>query len=328
MRRREFITLLGGAAAASPMLRPLAARAQQGARMRRIGVLYGLAEDDPDRAPFVTTFQQRLQELGWTIGRNIRIDNRFDASAARYRDNAAELVGLAPDVLVATNTQSLQALQQRTHTIPIVFYRVSDPVENGLVASLARPGGNVTGFANNEFSMSGKWVELLKDIAPKVSRVLVILDPENPTWRGYFRTIETVAPVLGVQVVPAPVINAAGIERAIADFAREPNGSIVVLPGSVTTHQALIATLAVRHRLPAVYPTARSSGLMSYGPNLLEQVRGAAGYVDRILKGEKPADLPVQQPTKFELVLNLKAAKAIGLDVPAIVLVRATEVID
>jgi putative tryptophan/tyrosine transport system substrate-binding protein len=329
MQRREFITLLGGAAA----VWPIAAHAQQADRMRRVGVLNGNTEDDPGGASLVAAFQQRLQDMGWTAGRNIQIDRRFGASnVVLYRTYAAELVGLAPDVILASTTTTLQALVQQTHTIPIVFYQVSDPLGDGFVASLARPGGNVTGFANNEFSISGKWLELLKDVAPKVSRVIIVLDPENPTWRGYFRTIETMAPALGMQVIATPVVDAAGIERAIGDFGREPNGGLVVLPGPATTSRsALINTLAVRHRLPAIYPTesaVRGGGLMSYGPDLFDQVRKAAGYVDRILKGEKPGDLPVQQPTKFNLIINLKTAKVLGLTVPPNLLATADEVIE
>jgi putative ABC transport system substrate-binding protein len=242
-------------------------------------------------------------------------------------------VDLRPDVIVATNTPTLQALQQHTQTIPIVFYRVTDPLANGFVRSLAHPGGNVTGFTNQEFSVSGKWLELLRDIAPNVNRLMIVLDPENPTWRGYFRTIEAVAPTMGVQVIPAPVISSAGIERAIEDLAREPNGGCVVLPGPVTNSNILlIVGLVARHHLPAVYSSGvnavRRGGLMSYGPDLLDQVRNAAGYVNRILRGEKPGELPVQQPTKYELVISLKTAKALGLEVPATLLARADEVIE
>jgi putative tryptophan/tyrosine transport system substrate-binding protein len=328
LRRREFITLLGGAAAW-----PIAASAQQADRMRRVGVLNPYTEDDSQGAPVVAAFQQRLQGLGWAVGRNIQIDKRFGATnVVLYRTYAAELVGLAPDVILASTTPTLQALVQQTHTIPIVFYQVSDPLGDGFVASLARPGGNVTGFANNEFSISGKWLELLKDVAPKANRVMVILDPENATWRGYYRTIEAVAPTLGVQVIATPVVDAAGIERAIGDFGREPNGGLVVLPGPNTgTHQALIVALAARHHLPATYPTlsaVRGGGLMIYGTDLLDQARKAAGYIDRILKGEKPGDLPVQQPTKFNLTINLKTAKALGLTVPQSLLAIADEVIE
>jgi putative tryptophan/tyrosine transport system substrate-binding protein len=331
MRRRQFITL-GGAAASSSLLWARGAHAQPGGRVRRVGILNQFAEDDPDGVRLIAAFQQRLQDLGWTVGRNLRIDQRFGVGdVARYRVYAAELVGLAPDVMLASNSTILQALVQRTHTIPIVFYQVTDPVTDGFVASLARPGGNVTGFANNEFSMSGKWLELLKDIAPGVNRAMVVLDPENPTWRGYFRTIEAVAPALSMEITPTPVIDLAGIERAVEAFAREPNGGLVVLPGPATTGRAaLIAGLAVRYRLPGVYPTSgvRNGGLLSYGVDLFDQIRKAAGYVDRVLKGEKPADLPVQQPTKFNLIVNLKAAKAIGLTIPETFLVRADEVIE
>jgi putative ABC transport system substrate-binding protein len=330
MRRREFITLLGGAAAAWP----IAVQAQQSNGVRRVGVFHSIGEDDPIAVPLVAAFQQRLQDLGWVAGRNIQIAIRFGAGeAGLYRTYAAELVAAAPNVIVASTTGTLQALLQQTHTIPIVFYQVSDPLGDGFVASLARPGGNVTGFANDEFSISGKWMELLRDVAPQVKRVMVVLDPENPTWRGYLRTIETVAPSIGVQVTATPVIDAAGIERAFEDFAREPNGGLIVLPGpaTTTTHGELFTTLAARFRLPAVYPVespVRSGGLIYYGADLSDQIRKAAGYVDRILKGQKPGDLPVQQPTKFRLIINVKTAKALGLTVPPNLLATADEVIE
>jgi putative ABC transport system substrate-binding protein len=325
MRRRNFITFLGGVAA----VWPLAARGQQGERMRRVGVLLNDAADDPDVASRLAAFQQRLAELGWTPGRNIRIEIRLAANDVdRRRAYAAELVGLAPDVILVSTSIPLQAMLLQTHAIPIVFYLVSDPLGDGFVASLARPGGNVTGFANNEFSIGGKWLELLKDIAPKLNRVMALLDPENPTWRGYMRAIETAASASGLRVVATPVVDQAGIERAVEDFAREPDGGIVILPGP-----ALNAARAVisRYRLPAVYPSdadVRDGGLASYGTDRLDQIRKAAGYVDRILKGEKPGDLPIQQPTKFNLIINLKTAKAIGLDIPQTILGRADEVIE
>src|ERR1700681_1082612 len=251
MKRRDFITLLGSAAAW-----PLWAHAQQGERIRRVGVLMGGDNDSAGQADFAA-FRESLLKLGWTEGRNIRIDHRFGASdTTRFQAYAVELVGLAPDVILGGTSPVLRALLQRPQTIPIVFFNVSDPVVNGFVTSLARPGGNVTGFANNEFSMSGKWLELLKDVAPKVSRVMVVLDPENPTWRGFFRTLETVAPALGMQVVATPVVDAAGIEHAIGDFGCEPNGGLVVLPGPATTStssQALIVGLAASHHLRAIY---------------------------------------------------------------------------
>ncbi len=330
IRRREMLAALGSAT----MAWPLAVRAQQGDRVRLVGVLHSFAEDDREATPFITAFQQKLQQLGWAADRNIRFEHRFGANdTARYRTYAAELVGLAPDVIVATNTPTLQALQQRSQTIPIVFYRVSDPVGDGFIKSLAHPGGNITGFANQDFSMAGKWLQLLKDVAPNVDRAMVILDPENPTWRGYFHTIESMAPSIGIRIAPTPVIDAAGIERALGDFAREPKGSLVVLPGPVTrANQALIAQLAANYRLPAVYGAGkdqvRAGGLMTYGPDLLDQVRNAAGYVARILKGEKPGDLPVQRPTKFELVINLKTARALNLDISPTLLARADEVIE
>jgi putative tryptophan/tyrosine transport system substrate-binding protein len=327
MRRREFITLLGGGVSW-----PLTARAQQSERVRRVAVLHSSAQVDEE--PFVTEFKSKMQQFGWSAGRNIRFDHRFAANdPARYGTYAAEVVGLRPEVIVATNTPTLQALLQHTQAIPIVFYRVSDPLATGVVTSLARPGANITGFTNQEFSVSGKWLELLKDVAPSIVRLMIILDPENPTWRGYLRTIETSAPAIGVQVLPVAVISAVGIERALEDFAREPNGALVVLPGAVTnSNLPLITRLAIRHRLPAVYPSSANAitkgGLMSYGPSLIDQVRKTAGYVDRILRGEKPGDLPVQQPTKFDLIINLKTAKALGITVPPALLARADEVIE
>jgi ABC-type uncharacterized transport system substrate-binding protein len=296
----------------------------------------GGADNDAAAQANFAAFRESLLKLGWTEGRNIRIDHRFGASdTTRFQAYAVELVGLAPDVILVGTSTVLRALLQRTQTIPIVFFNVSDPVGSGFVTSLARPGGNVTGFANNEFSMSGKWLELLKDVAPKVNRVMVVLDPENPTWRGFFRTLETVAPALGMQVVATPVVDAAGIEHAIGDFGREPNGGLVVLPGPATTSTsrvALIVGLAASHHLPAIYSgdgdSVRAGGLISYGADFLDRVRKAAGYVDRILKGEKPGDLPIQQPTRFELVINLKTAKALGLTVPPNLLATADEVIE
>jgi putative ABC transport system substrate-binding protein len=329
MKRREFIALLGGAAATWP----LAARAQQAERMRRIGVHMNWAADDSEAKAYFAAFLQGLQQLGWTEGRNIRIDIRWGTAAdiERQRKDAAELVALAPDAILATTTSSTAALQRATRTVPIVFAMVIDPVGTGFVESLARPGGNTTGFMQFEYSLAGKWLELLKQIAPGVTRAAVFRDPANPSGIGQFAVIQAVAPPLGIEVVPVNVREVAEIERAVAAFARSPNGGLVATGGQVTAHRELIFQLAAKHRLPAVYPYryyVSGGGLISYGPNLPGLFRQAAGYVDRILKGEKPADLPVQAPTKYELVINLKTAKALGLEVPAMVLARADEVIE
>jgi putative tryptophan/tyrosine transport system substrate-binding protein len=329
IRRREFLVALGGAAA----VWPLAARAQQGERMRRIGALMAQAEDDPDRGIRVAAFAQGLQQLGWTIGGNVRIDYRWSTSDVERSRYAAELVALKPDVLFATSGATVGALQQATRTVPIVFVTVIDPVGGGWVASLARPGGNATGFGASEFSLSGKWLELLKEIAPRVTRVAVIRDPSVPAGSGGFAAIQTVAPSFGIELTPVGVRDADEIERGITAFARSPNGGLIMVgpPSSVTLHRDLIIRLAAQHRLPAVYGTrfyVANGGLIAYAADPVDQFRRAAGYIDRILKGEKPADLPVQAPTKYELVVNLKTAKAIGLEVPATVLARADEVID
>jgi putative ABC transport system substrate-binding protein len=329
MKRREFITLLGGAAAGLP----LAARAQQGDRMRRIGVLMNLAADDPEEQVRVAAFLQGLQQLGWSVGRNVLIDYRWGASDPdRNRKYAAELVALAPDVMLATSGPIVGALQKSSRTMPIVFVNAIDPVAGGWVASLARPGGNATGFTSFEFSMSGKWLELLKQIAPQVRRVAVIRDPTTPAGSGQFGAIQTVASSFGVEVSPIDVRAADEYERALTAFAQGPNGGLIVGSTSLAViHRELIITLAARHRLPAVYPFrfyVKDGGLISYGPDQVDPYRRAAGYVDRILKGEKPADLPVQAPTKDELVINLKTAKTLGLTVPPSVLARADEVIE
>jgi putative ABC transport system substrate-binding protein len=328
--RREFITLLGGTAAAWP----LAAGAQQRERMRRIGVVMANVEGDPSGFESVTAFAQRLAELGWSIGRNLRIDIRWDASDAdRRRKYAEELVALSPDVVLATAGSIVGALQQASRTVPIVFVTTIDPVGGGWVESLARPGGNATGFTSYEFSMGGKRLELLKEIAPRMTRVAVIRDPTVPAGSGGFAAIQTAAPLFRVEATPIGVRDADEIERGVAAFAQGPNGGLIVVgpPSSIFLHRDLIITLAARHRLPAVYTNklfVTSGGLTSYGADSIDQYRLAAGYVDRILKGEKPADLPVQAPTKFELVINLKAAKAIGLTIPETFLVRADEVIE
>ena len=329
MRRREFITLLGGVTFGWP----LAARAQQADRVRRIGVLMNLAADDPESSARLTAFLQGLQQLGWTDGRNVRIDTRWAAGDAdRYRKSATELVALMPDVILATGTSAVAPLQQATRALPIVFVQVIDPVGAGLVASLARPGGNATGFTLYEYGMSGKWLELLKEIAPRVTRAAVLRDPASAPGIGQFAAIQAVAPSFGVELSPVDVRDAGEIERAIAAFARAANsGLIVTASPSAAIHRELIITLAGRHKLPAVYPFryfVTGGGLISYGANFLDQYRQAAGYVDRILKGEKPADLPVQAPTKYELVINLKTAEALGLTVPSTLLARADEVIE
>jgi putative ABC transport system substrate-binding protein len=329
LRRREFITLLGGAAAAWP----LAARAQQRERMRRIGVLLPAAADDAEFQVRLAAFHQGLALLGWTIGRNVRIDTRWaTTNAAEIRRHAAELAALAPDVILAHGAGPVGALLQATRTVSIVFPVVVDPVGGGLVDSLARPGGNATGFMAFEYSIGGKWLELLKQIAPGVTRAPILRDPTQPAGTGQFGAIQAAAPSLRVEVNPVNVRDAAEIERAVAAFARAPNGGLIVTASAAATlHRDLIITLAARHKLPAVYSErsfVAAGGLISYGADYIDQYRKAAGYVDRILKGEKPADLPVQAPTKYETVLNLKTAKALGLDVPAIVLTRADEVIE
>jgi putative tryptophan/tyrosine transport system substrate-binding protein len=328
MRRRDFITLIGGAAAW-----PLAARAQQGERLRRIGVLETLAKDDAEAQARNAAFAQSLQQLGWTVGRNVEIETRWSAgSADTMRRNVADLMALAPDVVLATGTPSLQPLLQASRTVPIVFVLVPDPVGAGFVENLARPGGNVTGFTQLEYGMSVKSLELLKQIAPGVTRAAVLRDPTVTSGIGQFGAIQGAASTFGVEVVPLGVRDAADIERAITTFARGPSDGLIVTTGGLTTlHRALIADLAARHKLPAVYPArffVTAGGLISYGSDRIEPYRRAAGYVDRILKGEKPADLPVQAPTRYELVINLKAAKALGIDMPESLLARADEVIE
>jgi len=330
MRRREFITLVGGATAAWP----LAALAQQGERVRRIGVLIAAAADDAVFQDRMAAFLQGLAQLGWTDGRNLRIDTRWaTTNADDLRRHAAELAALAPDViLAATGTATTAPLLQATRTLPIVFAIVIDPVGAGFVASLALPGGNATGFTMFEYGMSGKWLELLKQVAPGVTRAAVLRDPAIASGIGQFAAIQAVAPSLGVELSPIDARDAPEIERAVTAFARSGNSGLIVTPSAVANlHRDLIAALAVRHRLPAVGGSrqyAAAGGLISYGPDLLDQFRRAAGYVDRILRGEKPADLPVQAPTKYELVINLKTAKALGIEVPPTLLARADEVIE
>jgi putative ABC transport system substrate-binding protein len=328
VKRREFITLLGGAAAW-----PLAARAQQAERMRRIGVLMPFAADDPEGQARIAALLQELQPLGWTVGRNVRIDYRWSAGdAVNMRKYAAELVALAPDVILTSGAAGAAPLLQATRTVPIVFVLVADPVGAGFVDSLARPGGNATGFTAVEYGFSGKWLELVKQIAPAVTRVAVIRDPAITAGIGMFGAIQSMAPSLGMEVSPVNVRDAGEIERAIATFARSTNGGLIVTASALAfTHRDLIIRLAQQYKLPAVYYSrvfVSAGGLASYGPDNIDQFRHAAGYVDRILKGEKPADLPVQAPTKYELAINLKAARALGLDVPPTLLARADEVIE
>ena len=329
IRRRDFITLLGGAAAAWPLV----ARAQQPERVRRIGVLMNRAADNPDGQARLAAFQQTLQQLGWSEGRNVRIDIRWGADdVERERRYAAELIGLAPDIILAGGTLSMAALQQTGRSVPIVFAAIADPVGAGFVDSLARPGGNVTGFMAFEYSLSGKWLELLKEIAPSVKRAAVLRDTANPLGIGQFSVIQAAAPSFGVEVNAINVRDAGEIERAVAAFARSHNGGLVVTSSvTATAHNDLIIKLASRHKLPAVYGNRFSvtgGGLVSYAPDYVDQYRDAAGYVDRILRGENPADLPVQQATKVELIINLKTAKALGIEVPLSLQQRADEVIE
>ena len=326
--RRKFLASLGGAAAAAW---PLAAPAQQGERVRRIGVLMNLATDDAEGQARLAAFVQDLQQLGWTEGRNVRIDYRWAAGdAGAFHRYAEELLALAPDVILASATPSVQALQQATRTVPIVFAMVGDPVGMGVVASLARPGGNTTGFTPMEFGFGAKWVELLKEIAPRVTRVAVLRD--LTIGPAQLSAIQAVAPSFGVELSAVGVRDVGEIERSVAAFARSSNaGLIVTASTSAVVHRDLITMLAARHRLPAVYSFryfVTAGGLISYGANSVDMYRRAAGYIDRILKGEKPADLPVQAPTKYELVINLKTAKALGLEVPPTLLARADEVIE
>jgi putative tryptophan/tyrosine transport system substrate-binding protein len=327
MKRREFIAGLGSAA-----IWPVVVRAQQSQRMRRIGVLINVAEGDPTLPVLLAAFEQGLQELSWTVGGNIRIDYRFGAADPDLiRKYAEELVALAPDVILAQGASAVGPLRQVTRVVPIVFVATTDPVGSGFAASLARPGGNATGFSNFEFGLGGKWLGLLKQIAPRVTRVAVIRDPLNPIGIGEFAAIQSVTPSFGVKLTPIGLRDSGEIERDVAAFARGPNGGLIVTTNVLAAlHRGLIITLAARHKLPAVYPMrffVTDGGLMSYGPDIVFQYRLAAGYVDRIFKGEKPADLPVQAPTKFETAINLKTAKALGLSVPETLLATADEVI-
>jgi putative ABC transport system substrate-binding protein len=328
MRRREFITLIGGAAAAWPV----AASAQQPARVRSIGVLMSLGADDREGQARLAAFLQELQQLGWMVGRNARIDIRWGADVATIRKKAAELVALAPDVIVTGGAAGLGPLLDASRTVPIVFVLVADPVGAGFVDSLARPGGNATGFLSVEYGMGGKLLELLKEIAPRVTRAAVIRDPAISAGIGLFGAIQSAAPGLGMDVTPVNARDESEMERAVAAFARSPNAGMIVTPSALANaHRDLIVTLAARYKLPAVYysrPFVAAGGLVSYAPDIMDQYRLSAGYVDRILRGEKPADLPVQAPTKYELTVNLKTAKALGLTVPPSLLARADEVIE
>jgi putative tryptophan/tyrosine transport system substrate-binding protein len=328
VKRREFIALIGGAVAW-----PLAARAQQREHMRRIGVLWPLAADDPISQARNAAFLQALQQLGWTVGQNIQIDYRWSGGNDEVtRKYAVELAALAPEVILASGSAATGPLLQATRTVPIVFAIVPDPVGAGFVDSLAGPGGNATGFISFDYGISGKWLELLKEIAPSVTRAAILRDPAITAGIGQWGAIQTAAPSLGLETSPLNVRDASEIERAVTAFARSPNGGLVVTGSALANiHRNLIITLAARHRLPAVYFErffVTAGGLISYGPDFLDQYRRAAAYVDRILKGEQPADLPVQAPTKYVLAINLKTAKALGLEVPTSVLARADEVIE
>jgi putative ABC transport system substrate-binding protein len=330
MRRRDFITAFGSAAVAWP----LSARAQQSDRIRRIGVLMAPAENDPGGQAWVAAFREGLDKLGWREGHNIRIETRWGAADPNSMQRiATELVALQPDLILSNNTPATALLLQQTRTIPIIFVNIADPVSSGLVASLARPGGNATGFTNMEGTMAGKWLELLKQIAPHVTHVAFLFNPATATYAEYYLSpYKTAAPSFGLEATAAPVRDASELDSVVAAQAREPNGGLIVMPETfATVHRAEITSLAARHRLPAVYPFrvfAEVGGLLSYGHDLVDNYRRAALYVDRILKGTKPSELPVQVPVKFELVINLKAATALGLIVPPALLARADEVIE
>ena len=328
MRRREFITVLGGAA----VVWPLAARAQQTERVRVVGILSILGPDDPEAKARTTIFEETLQQLGWSVGRNLKIETReVGSDVDRLRRYAAELVALAPDVIFSMGTLPVASLQQATRTIPIVFMNVTDPVGAGFVQNMAHPGGNITGFLNFEYSMSGKWAELLKQIAPQATRALVLRDASSATGIGQFAAVRSIAQTLGIELTPSNVRDTDEIERNVAAFARSGSGGVIVTTGGTAAHRKLIISLVNRYKLPTVYPYryfAVDGGLISYGPNTHDPVQRAAGYVNRILKGENPADMPVQAPTKFELVINLRTAKEIGLTIPQSLLATADEVIE
>ena len=329
MKRRKFITLLGGAVAAWP----LAARGQARKRMRRIGVLMSFAVNDPEAQSRVAAFENGLQELGWIKGHNLKIEYRWADNPDVLRTYAIELVGMAPDLILANSTPVMAALQEQSHAIPIVFTQVTDPVGKGLVTNLAHPGGHLTGFTSFEFSVGTKWLETLKEVAPRVTRVALVFNPQTAPFADLFwRPVEAAAPSFGVVPISAGALTFAEFERLVDAFAREPSGGLIVLPDvSTLNYRDGLIGLAARHRLPAIYPErifATSGGLLSYGSDVSDVFRRAAGYVDRILKGEKPANLPVQSPTKYELVINLKTAKALGLEVPPTLLATANEVIE
>jgi putative ABC transport system substrate-binding protein len=328
LRRRDFVRLLGGAVAAWP----LTAGAQSADRLRRVGVQLNLEKGDPEGLPYVAAFEQTLAQLGWVVGRTVQLDYRWTAgNAARIRQTAAEMLALNPDVIMTVGGSQVGPLQELTSTVPIVFVQVADPVGGGFVDSLARPGRNATGFTVFEYGIGGKWVELIKEVAPSVTRVGMLRDLTNPAGTGLFGAAQTVAPSLGVEVSPIGLRGAAEIERGIEAFARQPNGGLIVTPSSLSiVNRELIVGLAGRHRLPALYPFryfVTGGGLVSYGPDVVEQYRQAAGYVDRILRGKNPAELPVQAARKYQLVVNLKAARTLGLVVPAKLLARADEAI-
>jgi ABC-type uncharacterized transport system substrate-binding protein len=328
MQRRQFIALIGSAATW-----PLAARAQQDQRVRRIGVLSALAEDDPESVARRPAFEQALKVLNWTNGNNLRIDYRWAAGGmpSDTRKLVAEIIALEPDVILLSGTSVVAPVIEATRTIPIVFVQVIDPVGSGFIKSLARPGGNVTGFTQFEYSLAAKWVELLKEIAPHVTRAAVIRDPTRGYGIGQFAVVQAVAPSLGMELTPINALDVSEMESAIAEFARSPNGGLVVTVGGTAFHRNEIVAFAAKHRLPAVYPFryfVSGGGLISYGADTIDQYRRAADYIDRIFKGEKPANLPVQTPTKYNLAINLKTAKSLGLAVPHAMLTRADEVIE
>src|SRR5262245_29439821 len=328
VKRRDFITLLGGTAAAWP----LAARAQQPEQTRRIGVLISGTADDPELQARLAVFRQTLEQLGWLEGRNIQIDVRFAARTDQYSALAKEIVALHPEVILGHTTPVTAALHRESRTVPIVFINVSDPVGSGFVTSLARPGGNITGLMLYEEGITGKWLALLKEIAPHLKRTALVANPISTPYDYFVRSAKAVAPLLALELVPSPIAIATDIERVIEMFARVPNGGVLVLPdGTSAQHRDLIIELAARHRLPTVYTHrffVSAGGLISYGTDVIDQNRQAAGYVDRILRGAKPADLPVQAPTKYQTTLNMKTAKALGLEVPPTLLARADEVIE
>jgi ABC-type uncharacterized transport system substrate-binding protein len=333
MNRRAFISLLAGATATHSFASSRTARAQQGERVRRVGVLLNLAPEDPEGQARLAAFLQGMQEAGWAVGRNLRVDLRWGAGDMdRVRQQALDLVALSPDVVLASTNQAMVAMQQASRTIPTVFAAVTDPVAGGFVMSLARPGRNATGFTSAEYGMSAKWLELLKDVAPRTTRAAVLYDARNPGGLPQFAAVQSMASTLGIELTPVTLLNVNEIEQAIGTFSQLSNGGLVVTRiAEAIVHREAIIAAAARHRLPAVYPLrffASDGGLLAYGPDIVDQHRRVAGYIDRILKGEKPADLPVQAPTKYELVINLKTAKLLQLEVPPTLLARADEVIE